>query len=177
LEALGVVSDTESAGVNAWRGWMRVPKKGRPWESKKSRINGIQKLDGDFHRVNITYVPKQSRGSALLLLTGDGNYYFRCWRKAIQAGLYLNEWGLWKWEPDSRSLSRSKTSDVPHKISLGALWGSKTEADKGRWVHLESEEEQILDAIAEEYVPPNKRGSKSTVVRMELESRTPMKDP
>ena len=56
LEDLGVVSDTTKTAVNMWRGWMRVPKRGKPWESRKERLDGIQKLDGDFHRVNITYV-------------------------------------------------------------------------------------------------------------------------
>jgi len=38
------------------------------------------------------------------------------------------------------------------------VWGSETEADKGRWVQLETtEEEQIFDAIGEEYVQPDKR--------------------
>jgi len=38
------------------------------------------------------------------------------------------------------------------------MWGSETEADGGRWIRLESlEEEQILNAIGGEYVPPNKR--------------------
>ena len=56
LEDLGVVSDTAASGVNVWQGWMRVPKKGESWESRKERLEGIKKLDGDFHRVNITYV-------------------------------------------------------------------------------------------------------------------------
>ena len=56
LEDLGVVSDTTTPGMNVWQGWMRVPKKDKSWESRKERINGIKTLDGDFHRVNITYV-------------------------------------------------------------------------------------------------------------------------
>ncbi|KAF9643593.1 hypothetical protein BDM02DRAFT_3151454 [Thelephora ganbajun] len=159
LEDMGVVSDTTTPGVNVWQGWMRVPKKSESWESRKERLDGIQRLDGDFHRVNVTYIPRQSRGAVLLALTGDEDYYLDCKRKAVGAGLYLNEWGLWEWEPDSQSLSRFQTSDAPHeKTSLGAMWGSETEADKGRWVPLESfEEEQILNAIGGEYVPPGKR--------------------
>jgi len=181
LENMGVVSDTTTPGTNLWQGWLRVPK-GGSWGTRQERIEGIQKLNGDFHRVNITYVsalesapsmstlilrflssyrciPKRSRGSALLALTGDEDYYFDCRRRAVQAGLYLNEWGLWEWEPDSQSLSQSETPYTPHeKTSLGAMWGSETEADKGRWVQLETfEEEQILDAVGGEYVPPSKR--------------------
>ena len=105
------------------------------------------------------YAPEQSQGSALLVLTGDEDYYLDCTRKAVQAGLYLNEWGLWEWEPDSQSISRFQTSNAPYeKTSLGAMWGSETEADEGRWVQLETpREEEIMDAIGGEYVPPNKR--------------------
>ena len=57
LEDLGVVCDTTAPGVNVWQGWMRVPKKsGGSWESRKERMDGIQTLNGDFHRVNVTYV-------------------------------------------------------------------------------------------------------------------------
>lgn len=105
------------------------------------------------------YVPKQSRGSALLFLTGDEEYVLHCTKKAQKAGLYLNASGLWEWEPDSQSLSRFQTSKEPHeKKTLGAMWGSETEEDKGRWVQLESaEEEQVLAAIGEEHVQPEKR--------------------
>jgi len=38
------------------------------------------------------------------------------------------------------------------------MWGSETKADKGRWVQLETiEEEQVLAAIGLEYVQPEKR--------------------
>ena len=57
LGELGVVSDTTGAGMNSWQGWVRVPKKDETWESENERLYGIQRLDGDFHRVNITYVP------------------------------------------------------------------------------------------------------------------------
>lgn len=56
LEEFAVVSDTIVPGKNVWQGWVRVPKKGVSWESRKERMDGIQASDGDFHRVNITYV-------------------------------------------------------------------------------------------------------------------------
>ena len=95
----------------------------------------------------------------MLALTGDGDFYFDCTRKAFKAGLYLNEWGLWQWEPHPDSLSRFQTSDAPHeKTSLGAIWGSETEEDKGRWIQLDAfEEEQIFEHIGAAYVPPKKR--------------------
>ena len=63
LEDLGVISDMTTPGSSVWQGWMRVPKKGETWESRQERMDGIQMLKGDFHRVNITYV--SSSGNAL----------------------------------------------------------------------------------------------------------------
>ena len=107
----------------------------------------------------LRYVPERSLGAALLFLTGDEEYFFACARKAAKSGLYLNARGLWEWEPDAQSLSRFKTSDEPYeKSSLGAIWGSESEADKGRWLQLETiEEKQVFDAIGEEYVQPDRR--------------------
>lgn len=191
LESVGVVADTLTPGVNLWQGWVRVPKRGDSWESRKERLEGVRSLNGDFHRVNITYVsrsaprvyplippsacryaPRKSRGAALLALTGDGDFYPDCKRKAFQAGLYLNEWGLWEWEPDPQSLSRFQTSDAPHaKTSLGAIWGSETEEDEGRWIQLDAvEEEQIFEHIGAEYVPPERRN-----LRLIMEKTRPKK--
>jgi len=160
LERTGVVSDEITPGRNVWQGWVRVPKKdGESWETSRDRIRGIERVDGEFHRVNITYVPKKSKGATLLALTGDEYYYFDCKRKAAQGGLHLNEWGLWEWEHDPESHSRTMLSvEAYEKVSLGEMWGAETEEGKGRWVHLETfEEEQILDAIGVGYVPPERR--------------------
>lgn len=56
LETLSVVSEKGLIGLNLWQGWVRVPKKGESWEPKVERIRGVQNLDGDFHKVTITYV-------------------------------------------------------------------------------------------------------------------------
>jgi len=70
LEDLGVVCDTTTPGVNVWQGWMRVPKKGGgSWESRKERMDGIQTLNGDFHRVNVTYVLSSEFTLGIQLLT------------------------------------------------------------------------------------------------------------
>ena len=116
------------------------------------------------------------RGSALLALTGDEDYYLDCVRKAVQAGLYLNEWGLWEWEPNSRPHPRFQTTDEPHeKPSLGAMWGSETEADEGRWVRIKAiDEEKILDAIGKEYVPPDQRNMRLMTGKPKPKKRGPV---
>ena len=55
LERRGVVSDTTTPGTNVWQGWVRVPKKnGELRETSRDRFREIGKVNGEFHRVNIT---------------------------------------------------------------------------------------------------------------------------
>lgn len=56
LEDMSVVTDTMTPGTTSWQGWMRVPKKGGSWQTRRERIEGIKNMEGDFHRVNVTYV-------------------------------------------------------------------------------------------------------------------------
>lgn len=56
LGSMGLVSDMATGGTNLWQGWVRVPKKGESWETRKERLEGIRSMSGDFHQVNITYV-------------------------------------------------------------------------------------------------------------------------
>ena len=63
LRDLGVVSDAISPGMRVWQGWVRVPKKGELWESRGERLEGIQGMNGDFRRLNITYVSSSKSAS------------------------------------------------------------------------------------------------------------------
>ena len=69
LAEMGVTADTIAPGNNLWQGWMRVPKKGQLWEPLTERIDGVQKLEGDFHQVNITYVSSSESALRIYPLT------------------------------------------------------------------------------------------------------------
>jgi DNA polymerase beta len=48
--------------------------------------------------LSTSLVPPKSKGAALIALTGDGIFVRHIQDKARRLGLYLNEFGLWKWE-------------------------------------------------------------------------------
>ena len=63
----------------------------------KSKYMGMCKIgDNPVRRIDIRFVPYESKGAAILYFTGSGefNRIMRKW--AIQQGYKLNEYGLWK---------------------------------------------------------------------------------
>lgn len=69
----------------------------------KSKYMGMCKIgDNPVRRIDIRFVPYESKGAAILYFTGSGefNRIMRKW--AVQQGYKLNEYGLWKRIGDSK---------------------------------------------------------------------------
>jgi DNA polymerase beta len=80
----------------------------------------------------------KSRGAALLALTGDTECNKDLRTRAINLGLHLNEFGLWRWQPDEN--------------------GRSEEEEKGYWELVKAEtEEEVLRELGMEWVEPEKR--------------------
>jgi DNA polymerase beta len=81
----------------------------------------------------------KSRGAALLALTGDTEFNRDIRTRAINLGLHLNEFGLWRWQPDENG--RNEEGE-----------------EKGYWELVKAEtEEEILKEVGMEWVEPEKR--------------------
>jgi len=61
----------------------------------------------------------RSRGSGLLALTGDANFFRHLRNKAHKLGLYLNEYGLWKWNPRATRTAK-KSPGRPKNVVDGS---------------------------------------------------------
>jgi len=138
LQDLGILSEPMHPGATKWEGWLRIPDRngeGMTWESRPNRREGLANKTGTFIRVDFNYAPKGSKGAALLALTGDRDFFSDIQSRAAKLGMYLNEYGLWKWDStDSSSM------------------------DRGEWTFIEGrDEEAILKEIGIEYVEPEKR--------------------
>lgn len=57
-------------------------------------------FDQSLTSLRTSLIPKRSRGSALLALTGDTEYNRDLRYTAIKLGLRLNEFGLWRWKDE-----------------------------------------------------------------------------
>jgi DNA polymerase beta len=84
----------------------------------------------------------KSKGAALLALTGDREFNIDIRNKAARLGLFLNEFGLWKWTSDT-----SLREDADDETN-----------SKGYWSFIEGESEAaVLRELGMSYVEPTKR--------------------
>jgi DNA polymerase beta len=83
-------------------------------------------------------VPTKSSGAALLALTGDVEFNKDIRMRAIERGLHLNEFGLWRWQ--------------------GENGGEGEETERGYWEMVKVEtEEEILRELDMTWIEPEKR--------------------
>lgn len=139
LESRGLIAETLSSGSKKWQGIIRLP--GRTadgtWEDRSQRIERIREQQGLYTRLDLNLAPMKSKGAALLALTGDKEFNIDIRSKAARLGLFLNEFGLWRW-----------TSDP----SLPA------DTEEGYWTFVEGEsEDAVLRELGMNYVEPIKR--------------------
>ncbi|KIK69765.1 hypothetical protein GYMLUDRAFT_67049 [Collybiopsis luxurians FD-317 M1] len=150
-----------------WTGVMRVPESpadGEEQESRKQRRDAFVDGRGTFRRADLNLVPFNSRATALLFLTGDSEFVRDMRMRASRMGLFLNEFGLWKWEigaedtvPAADSTEEPSTRvSSPHR-RRGRPPKSPPPAD-GKWILIPTPSESILFAeLGLDYVPPEKR--------------------
>ncbi|KAF8644690.1 hypothetical protein AX16_008350 [Volvariella volvacea WC 439] len=142
LEKRGVIAATSMSRERKWRGIIRIPAQGEPlWE----RLEGCQKKEGNFKHVEIYLAPQKSRAAALLMLTGNRPFIRDLMVKASKRGLYLNEYGLWRWNP----IQPIDDAEDPSRV------------EEGYWELLKTDvEEAIFTELGVEWIDPEKRNSK-----------------
>jgi len=151
LTQQGIIACSLSSGATKWQGIARIPSGD---ESFNERLSGVENIDGRFKRLDISLAPNQTRGAALLSLTGDVDFNRHLRLKASEAGMQLNEYGLWA---TSKPLSEreSITKDDYYLCPSGS-------------------EEIILQQLGLEYVEPGMRNfsnlGKSVKMRSKKES-------
>ncbi|PFH53407.1 hypothetical protein AMATHDRAFT_1461 [Amanita thiersii Skay4041] len=159
LEARGLVCAMTTSGDRRWSGIIRIPElmemvningtKEMIWASKDKRLSAIAIGEGFFRCLNVTIVPQKAKAASLLTLTGDSEFIKHTRRKALGLGLYLDEFGLWKWhsQPDAE----------PSSETIKPILGSNTD-ECGYWELMQvSTENDIFSLLGMEYVEPDRR--------------------
>lgn len=96
-------------------------------------------------------VPWKSRGAALLALTGDTEFNRDIRTRAINLGMHLNEFGLWRWQ-----------SNGFERVNVGAE--AERAPDTGYWELVKADtEEEILRELGLDFVEPTKRNFSNVV--------------
>ncbi|KAF8630865.1 hypothetical protein AX17_005224 [Amanita inopinata Kibby_2008] len=162
----GLVCDVTMNGERKWCGVIRIPElvegmgadgeETTVWSDKYERVRAITLGEGLFRQVNMTIAPQKARAATLLSLTGDHDFVKYIRRKAVSLGLYLDEFGLWRWHGESQAMSMPD-GDASEKN------GAQSEDGNGRtggnyWELMQvSREEDIFAVLGMEYVEPARR--------------------
>jgi len=107
--------------------------------------------------------PPKSRGAAQIILTGDDEFVRVARLAAERRGMYLNEYGLWRWHSpeeavlESQSQSNADTS-IPDRPQNDAEGAPVAAMGNGYWELVEGEsEERILDELELGTIAPQRR--------------------
>jgi DNA polymerase beta len=108
-------------------------------------------------------VPWKSRGAALLALTGDIEFNRDIRTRAINLGLHLNEFGLWRWQSNGSEEAEVETA-------------TEKAPEKGYWELVKADtEEEILRELGLDFVEPTKRNFSNVVGKQTKKKATTRK--
>lgn len=101
-----------------------------------------------YFLINVSLIPQKSRATALLALTGDGEFNRDIRSRASQLGMLLNLHGLWKWYPNGQVTAESQElAAIEEEHSVMGFWG----------LLKVSTEEAIFAELGLDYIDPHKR--------------------
>jgi DNA polymerase beta len=179
LEDIGLLGVTLTVGPSKWTGVTLMPTKrssdSTQWCEIGDRLREIRAVRGTYRRLNLrcvwldavrvmacsypscSFAPMKSRGAAMLLLTGDTDFTRSLRIKAASLGMYLNEYGLWRWHPFR--VCADPTADGVIADADESDNGESGQAEEdGHYELIESEsEEKILELLDQGWVDPEKR--------------------
>ena len=130
----------------------------------KTKYMGICKLNKKSipRRIDIRYFKKDSYGAALLYFTGSKKFNKMIRQKALNNGLKLNEYGLFKHERDI--FSKQYKNNRKTKKGLNKLWNSLNTKEKRKYINKSKKtklnfntERSILKKLGLTYVKPQNR--------------------
>jgi DNA polymerase beta len=101
---------------------------------------------------DISLAPPKSRGAAQIILTGDEEFVRIARIAAARHGMYLNEYGLWRWHsPEEASLETQSDDNADP-------YAEERRRPNGYWELVEGEnEDRILDELELGSIAPQRR--------------------
>jgi DNA polymerase beta len=110
--------------------------------------------DGSLVGIADSLAPLKSRGAAQIVLTGDEEFVRIARLAAARHGMYLDEYGLWRWHSSDEAALESQSDAADTERQPNAV-GS---AVAGYWELVEGEnEDRILDELELGSIPPHRR--------------------
>jgi len=108
------------------------------------------------HTHDISLAPLKSRGAAQIILTGDEELVRIARIAAARHGMYLDEYGLWRWHSSEEASLESRSGDNAD-VDTDAE-ERRTLRPNGYWELVEGEnEDRILDELELGSIAPQRR--------------------
>lgn len=102
---------------------------------------------------DISLAPPKSRGAAQIVLTGDEEFVRIARLAAVRHGMYLDEYGLWRWHSSEEASLEFQSDD-----DADAAEAEERPRPNGYWELVEGEnEERILDELELGSIAPHRR--------------------
>jgi DNA polymerase beta len=107
-----------------------------------------------YHTYPISLAPPKSRGAAQIILTGDEEFVRIARIAASRHGMYLNEYGLWRWHSSEEASLETQSDDNGDDDAGERRW----RRPNGYWELVEGEnEDRILDELELGSIAPQRR--------------------
>ncbi len=121
---------------------------------------------------DISLAPPKSRGAAQIILTGDEEFVRNARLAAARHGMYLDEYGLWRWH-SSEEASLESQSDADADVAdpdVEERW--RRWRPNGYWELVEGEnEDRILDELELGSIAPQRRNFRFLTSRKRASAR------
>jgi len=110
---------------------------------------------------DISLAPPKSRGAAQIILTGDEEFVRIARIAAARRGMYLNEYGLWRWHSSEEASLESQRHDNDEEEAVEGDLGAEERRrwrPNGYWELVEGEnEDRVLDELELGSIAPQRR--------------------
>lgn len=107
---------------------------------------------------DISLAPPKSRGAAQIVLTGDEEFVRIARISAARHGMYLNEYGLWRWQSSEEASLETQSDDDDDAMNADSDAEEGRRRPNGYWELVEGEnEDRILDELELGSIAPHRR--------------------
>ncbi|KAI0249051.1 hypothetical protein BJV78DRAFT_1378383 [Lactifluus subvellereus] len=167
LEAACLLAATLAAGPRKWRGVALLPLRADAdlnvgpssgtWQEVGYRMRDLRAGRGKYVRLDLSLAPLKSRGAAQIVLTGDEEFVRIARLAAARHGMYLDEYGLWRWHSSEEAALESQ-SNADADADAERRQNAVGSAVAGYWELVEGEsEDRILDELELGSIAPYRR--------------------
>ena len=124
---------------------------------------------------DISLAPPKSRGAAQIILTGDEEFVRIARIAAARHGMYLNEYGLWRWHSSDEASLETQRDDNDDEDAANTDPDTEERRQRrpnGYWELVEGEnEDRILDELELGSIAPQRRNFRFLTTKKRASAR------